>query len=167
MCYTKKMSKSQSKSNYRRVKQKRGRLYREEAIQKEFFKIIDPLRKYIRPIKWAHGYPNGGNINSIGVVVKLKSLGMTTGVPDISVPHPSGGLHGLYIEIKLPKEDIVYREDGKDKKKTALKTYLKPEQREFKSDQEEVGYACAVARSVDEALDIVDYYVDLGIDNPI
>lgn len=161
------MKKSQSKlsrvTKPKRVKTKRGRVYREETIQKEFFKIIDPLRPLIRPIKWSHSNPNGGNINSIGVVVKLKSLGMTTGVPDITVPWPSRGKLGLYIEIKLPKEDIVYREDGKDKKKTALKTYLKPEQREFKADQEEVGYAYEVARSVDEALDIVDYYIDKSI----
>ena len=158
------MKKSQS-NKPRRVKQKRGRLYREEAIQKEFFKIIDPWRTLIRPIKWARSNPNGGNINSIGVVVKLKSLGMVTGVADIEISWPHAGYHGLFLEVKLPKEEVVYRVDGKDKKRTALKTHLKPEQREFKNDHEEIGYACEVVRSVDEALDAVDYY--LALDNSI
>ena len=155
------MKKKQLENKPRRVKKKRGRVYREEAIQKEFFKIIDPLRSKIRQIKWTHSNPNGGNINSIGVVVKLKNLGMVTGIPDISVPYPHAGFHGLFLEVKLPKEEVVYREKRKDKKKTAIKTYLKPEQREFKKDHEDLGYACEVVRSVDEALDAIDYYLSV------
>ena len=154
------MKKSQSTSA-RRVKQKRGRLYREEEIQKEFFKIIDPWRLLIPEIKWARSNPNGGNINSVGVVVKLKLLGMVTRIPDIEISWPHAGYHGLFLEVKLPKEEVVYRDKNKDKKKTALKTYLKPEQREFKDDHEALGYACAVVRSVDEALDAIDYYLTI------
>ena len=154
------MKESQSKIKPRRVKPKRGRVYREETIQKEIFKILEPRRQTDKRLKWIHSNPNGGNINSIGVVVKLKNLGMTTGVPDIFLPYPCGGYHGLYLEIKLPKEEIVYREGKTDKKKVALKTYLKPEQREFKSDQESLGYKVEVVRSVAEALVAIENYID-------
>jgi hypothetical protein len=34
---------------------------------------------------------------------KLKLMGMSPGFPDITIPIPSGGYHGLYIELKREK----------------------------------------------------------------
>jgi hypothetical protein len=32
--------------------------------------------------------------------MKLKRTGTLAGVPDLTIPHASGGFHGLYIELK-------------------------------------------------------------------
>jgi VRR-NUC domain len=46
-----------------------------------------------------YAIPNGG-LRSYTEAVKLKRGGVKAGVPDICIPMPSGGFHGLYIELK-------------------------------------------------------------------
>jgi hypothetical protein len=43
--------------------------------------------------------PNGGSRNKIEAA-RLKAEGVKPGVPDIVLPVPRGGYHGLYIELK-------------------------------------------------------------------
>lgn len=47
-----------------------------------------------------HHIPNGGMRNKV-TAAKLKAEGVLAGVSDISLPVPSGGYHGLYIELKV------------------------------------------------------------------
>lgn len=47
----------------------------------------------------AYHVPNGGGRRRIEAAI-LKGQGVTSGVPDISVDVPAGGLHGLRIEMK-------------------------------------------------------------------
>lgn len=49
-----------------------------------------------------HAIPNGGK-RDIRVALKLKEEGVKPGVPDIFLPLPRGGKHGLYIELKRRK----------------------------------------------------------------
>ena len=46
--------------------------------------------------------PNGG-LRNISVAVKLKLEGVRPGVPDLFLPYPSNGYHGLFIELKNEK----------------------------------------------------------------
>jgi hypothetical protein len=46
--------------------------------------------------------PNGGKRN-ITTAKRLKAEGVKSGVPDIHLPVPRNGFHGLYIELKKQK----------------------------------------------------------------
>jgi len=47
-----------------------------------------------------HHIPNGGK-RDIVTATHLKAQGVQAGVPDISLPVPRAGCHGLYIELKV------------------------------------------------------------------
>lgn len=53
-------------------------------------------------LRWLHHIPNGGSRNVLEAV-KLKRMGVKPGVPDLCLPFPSNGYHGLYIEMKSEK----------------------------------------------------------------
>ena len=65
---------------------------------------------------------------------------MLKGVPDVFVPYPAGDKHGLYLEFKGKK--------GK----------LTPEQAEFQSMCNTVGYSYVVVRTVDQAIEAIAAY---------
>lgn len=54
--------------------------------------------------------PNGGK-RSITTAVRLKAEGTKAGVPDICLPVPNGGYHGLYIEMKSGKNKTTALQD--------------------------------------------------------
>ena len=49
-----------------------------------------------------HHIPNGGK-RSKAEAARFKAQGVKAGVPDIFLPCPKGGYHGLYIELKRVK----------------------------------------------------------------
>ena len=53
-------------------------------------------------VKLAYHIPNGGSRNVIEAR-NLKLQGVKAGVPDICLPVPRGGYHGMYIEMKYGK----------------------------------------------------------------
>lgn len=55
--------------------------------------------------------PNGGSRNPIEGR-NLKMQGVRRGVPDICLPVPRGGFHGLYIELKRRKGGVVSEEQA-------------------------------------------------------
>ncbi len=48
--------------------------------------------------------PNGGSRNRLEAA-NLKLQGVKAGVPDLCLPVPRGGYHGLYIELKAKKNN--------------------------------------------------------------
>lgn len=86
-----------------------------------------------------YAIPNGG-ARDPRTGVGLKAEGVRKGIPDISVDVPSGGYHGLKIEMKA----------GKNK--------MTPEQKEYFERFQKHGYKTAVCYSFDEAIKVVEEY---------
>lgn len=53
-------------------------------------------------LRWLFHIPNGGYRNA-AEAVHFKRLGVKAGVPDLFLPFPSNGHHGLFIEMKSAK----------------------------------------------------------------
>lgn len=53
-------------------------------------------------LEYMHHVPNGGKRDK-ATAIALKRQGVKAGVPDIVLPVPRGGYHGLYIELKVGK----------------------------------------------------------------
>lgn len=109
----------------------------------------------IQVINWAHWHaskyeeltllhhiPNGGSRNK-AEAVKLKQMGVRPGVPDLCLPVPKGIYSGLYIEMKFG--------DGRVEKT----------QREFLKAAAKHGHFCVVCYGADEAINILQEYVNL------
>jgi hypothetical protein len=86
---------------------------------------------------------NGGSRHYLEAA-KLKRMGVSPGFPDIEIPLPSGGYHGLYIEMKREKAGI-------------LSSY----QRNWLEYLREKHYYAEVAHGFDEAKEIVLHYLSL------
>ena len=84
--------------------------------------------------------PNGGLRNK-ATAGKLRAEGVRAGVADVFVPIPSGGYHGLFLEMKFGRNKL-----------TEL-------QKEFQNYATQQGYCCKVAYSAEEAIEIIDYYL--------
>lgn len=99
------------------------------------------------PLKWLYATPNGGSRGSNArdrarEGSRMRSEGVTRGIPDIFLPMPKKGLSGLYIELKKVK-------GGR----------LSPEQEEFLVYAKGVGYCCAVCNGYREALIAIEDYL--------
>ena len=55
--------------------------------------------------------PNGGSRNK-AEAAHLKAQGVKAGVPDICLPVPRAGKHGLWIELKAGKNKTTERQDA-------------------------------------------------------
>lgn len=72
-----------------------------------------------------------------------KAQGMLSGVPDLFLPLPKNGHHGLYIEMKSEKGRLTENQQW------------------FLSNAESLGYKAAVCYSAKEAIDAIEaYYSD-------
>lgn len=85
--------------------------------------------------------PNGGSRQRIEAA-KLKGLGVKSGVPDICLPVPRGGQHGLYIELKRRKSGRV-----------------SPEQLQWLEALAAQGYTAAVCCGCDQAIAMIGRYL--------
>lgn len=88
-----------------------------------------------------YAIPNGGARNSI-TGARLRDEGVLAGVPDIFLPCPSGGKHGLYIEMKRQKGGRV-----------------SPAQKAVMQALRMQGYEVAVCHGWQEARDYIEQYL--------
>lgn len=94
--------------------------------------------------------PNGAK-RSKGECYRLKSEGLTAGIPDLFFHLPIRGYSGLFIEFKRPESR------GWGKGKTSLA------QRRKMKDLNQAGYMAVVAYGVDHAIELIlDYLYDHG-----
>lgn len=69
-------------------------------MQCALFQWAEVATQSIPELEFMYANTNGGK-RDIGTAVKLKKEGQKPGVPDIFLPVPKGGYHGLYIELKV------------------------------------------------------------------
>lgn len=93
-------------------------------------------------LEYMHHVPNGGLRNK-AVAAKLKAEGVKSGVPDICLPVPRTGHHGLYFEMKRRGE----KESDEQKRWLA-----------FLNKQ---GYKTATCHGCEEAILLVCTYMGL------
>lgn len=106
-----------------------------------WFRLQYPTRSIIFAI------PNGGQRNVV-VAAKMKAEGVTAGVPDLFVPHPTKIYHGLFIEMK-----------------NGNRGRLSERQRQMLRLLARKGYACVVARDFDDfRFKVMRYFNDLPLE---
>mgnify|MGYP000301316633 CR=1 FL=1 len=88
-----------------------------------------------------HHIPNGGK-RSKAEAARFKAEGVKAGVPDVCLPIPRGGFHGVYIEMK--------RQGGRVSKEQAKWLYILSKQ----------GYLTAVCYKWENAAEILKDYLD-------
>lgn len=86
--------------------------------------------------------PNGGRRSRIEAAI-MQGEGVTAGVSDLILLVPRGGYGALCIEMK----------DEKGK--------LSEKQKQWLADSEKAGNKCAVCRSVDEFMKVVNEYLNV------
>jgi hypothetical protein len=69
----------------------------EQAALFEWAEMMLPTWPELRLL---HAIPNGG-FRGKATAARLKAEGVKRGVPDLCLPVPRGGYHGLYIELKV------------------------------------------------------------------
>ena len=90
-----------------------------------------------------HAIPNGGK-RDIRTAARLKAEGVKPGVPDIFLPVPKDGKHGLYIELKRSRGGTVSKEQ---------EAWIRA-----LSAQE---YVCAVCHGHREAIKVITDYMGI------
>jgi len=94
------MTKAQAEALAGRPGNKPKRNEREHENQVELFRQAQfSVQKYPE-LNLLMAIPNGGH-RSMAVAGKLKAEGVKKGFPDIFLPVPRGGWHGLMIEMKV------------------------------------------------------------------
>jgi hypothetical protein len=91
-----------------------------------------------------YAIPNGGK-RDMAVAVALKAEGVKSGVPDLCLPVPRGGWHGLYVEMK--KAD---HSNGPSPAQAAWVERLQVE-----------GYFCVVAYGAGHAINAITQYLEM------
>ena len=121
----------------------------EEEEQQAVFEWAEYYIGQYPELRRLHHVPNGG-YRSKAEAGRFKAMGVKAGVPDICLPVPHRGYHGLYIEMKA--------KDGK----------LSEKQIEWLRDLSADGYFCRVCYGADEAIAAITWYVQkerVRIDN--
>ena len=98
----------------------------------------------LRDIPIVH-IPNEGK-RSASYGAQMKRIGMRKGFPDLFVPLPRRGYHGFFIEMK------------------ALKGKLSTDQRMWLLRLKNAGYATAVCYGADDAIKLLDKYMEVERD---
>lgn len=112
--------------------------------------------KEVPALEWLHAIPNGGSRGDDEETRKirggaLKAEGVKNGVPDVFLPYPCGGWHGLYIEFKRP---------ALRPKKEGAKGGVSDDQLKFKEYAINNGYGWVVVYDWQEAANILRMYIE-------
>jgi hypothetical protein len=107
-------------------------------IQKQFAEYIDTKHPNVL---WCASA--GGTRTSMNEAKRLKAAGYKRGFPDVFVYEPRGAFHGLAIELKKDKGGRVSQH-----------------QKEWLKSLEMRGYKATVAKGFDEAVRVLELYLN-------
>ena len=113
----------------------------ESVEQQALFKWAKTARGKWPELELLYHVPNEGK-RSYKTAARLKAEGLKSGVPDICLPVPRGGHHGLYIELKRVKNSRVTKD-----------------QLDWIEALIAQGYVAAVCRGCDEAIELITRYL--------
>lgn len=116
----------------------------EAAEQEKLFRWAAYMESRFPALGLLHHIPNGGSRNVLEAA-NLRRQGVKAGVPDVCLPVPSSGRHGLYIEMKYGKSKPT-------EKQRAWLTALKNQ-----------GYAVAVCYSWEQAQTVICKYLHINL----
>ena len=113
----------------------------EESIEQiALFKWAAYMSSKMPELAAMYAIPNGGR-RHISTAKRLKAEGLKAGVPDICLPVPRNGYHGLYIEMK------------------SAKGRLEKHQKEWLERLGKNGYLAVTCRGFEEARDLILAYL--------
>lgn len=115
----------------------------EESEQAALFEWAAYNDELVPELASLYAIPNGG-YRHVKTAVTLKRTGVKAGVPDVCLPVPRDGKHGLYLEMKRRKGGEV---------SVSQRTWLN-----FLKAQ---GYATAVCKGWEEAVKVISAYLGL------
>lgn len=132
-----------------------GFMQAEMFCQGEKIAINPDAEPAIPELKWLHHIPNGGSRGGDERSAqihgaRLKGQGVKSGIPDIFLPVPKSGYHGLYIEMKKPSERP---------KTERSKGGLSDDQIEFMAFAQASGYGAITCYTWIEAKDVIRQYL--------
>jgi hypothetical protein len=111
----------------------------EHTEQSQFFGI---LRRLDHPAaQWAFAIPNGF-LDTKSKRIRAWQEGMLSGVPDIFVPYPVRGFHGLFLEFKAQGGRVTKAQE------------------DFLNYAHSVGYKAALVFGLREALEVFKEYIE-------
>jgi len=110
----------------------------EDDLQTDLFRWAE----YHPKLEFMYAVPNGGKRNK-REAVRLKKQGVKSGVYDICLPIARHGYHGLYLELKIGKNNLT------------------DNQKRFKRYVEANGYRTETAYNLEEAINIICGYSQL------
>lgn len=120
-----------------------------ESDEQEFVFKWARIQEIFDPrLELLHHIPNGG-YRQKATAARMKAEGVKAGVPDLCLPVPAHGFHGLYIEMK--KRD---HSNG-----------LSRLQRDWIENLRDQGYKAEVAFGADEAIKIICDYLMIKEEN--
>ena len=113
----------------------------EHEEQVALMRLVEMHKGRWQELGMLYAVPNGSERNVI-VGRKLKAEGVKKGVPDLCLPVPRGGFHGLYIEMKRQK-----------------KSQISPEQIAWLKALQEQGYRAEMCLGAAAAWEVIQEYM--------
>ena len=118
--------------------------------QAAIFRWAEFHRRYHPELALLNGSLNGVRL-TIGQAVKARKQGMKRGFPDIFLPVPKGGYHGLFIELKV--------EPYRNHKNKMVYPKISKEQRWWIEELTKQRYKAVVCKGYDAAINEIDSYL--------
>lgn len=103
--------------------------------------------EYYKEARHLFAIPNGTHIKSHQGRSKAKREGLKSGVPDLFLPVARHGFHGLFIEMKKPKE-------GNSRAGKASEQQL-----EWQANLNDLGYMAVICIGWDAARETIESYL--------